>query len=166
MFMTMTDKKLKLTTGQFAIVDSEDFDFLNKFKWYFDEYYVMRSATFSDGINRKVFMHRLLLGLQHGDKRQGDHRNRNRLDYRRQNLRVVGSRENNWNRNPQPGGYSKFKGVSWDKGRKQYVARITSNHKGYFLGWFNDELAAARAYNEAALIYHGEYARLNEVNHV
>lgn len=59
---------------------------------------------------------------------------------------------------------SKFKGVSWAKASKKWMAGIGVNGKTKNLGYFTDEKDAARAYNEAALKYFGEFARLNSID--
>ena len=90
-----------------------------------------------------------------------DHINRNPLDNRRANLRIVTKSQNNMNRSGRRGTSSKYKGVSWSKTINCWRAMISVNKKGIFLGRFDSETEAAKAYDEAAKKYHGEYAYLN-----
>ena len=58
---------------------------------------------------------------------------------------------------------SGFKGVYWHKARKKWRVQITVDGKNMHLGSFDDKKDAAQAYNDAAVQYHGEFAKLNEV---
>ena len=93
---------------------------------------------------------------------QTDHINRNGLDNRKVNLRKCTSAENNCNVEKRTSG-SKYKGVYWYNERKMFRANINVNKKYIFLGYYNTELDAAIAYNNAALKYHGEFACLNKL---
>ena len=103
------------------------------------------------------------------DKRECDHKNRNPLDNRRANIRICTHQENLFNQTKQVsyGGKpcsSKYLGVFWDKEKKKWRASITLNRKGYNLGRFSSELAAAERYNEAAQELFGEFANLNDLS--
>jgi hypothetical protein len=156
-------KKIKLAKGKgCAIVDDEDCIILNKFKWGVSQDGYARRAIFSGGKVKTVYMHRQILGLEHGDKRQADHINGNRLDNRRGNLRVVTNQQNCWNTRKIRGA-SVYKGV-WITGgsrRKPCRACITINGKTKHLGSFATEADAARAYDAAARELFGEFAHLN-----
>ena len=82
------------------------------------------------------------------------------LDNRRCNLRVCTRSQNNMNERPR-GGTSEFKGVSWDNAISKWRPRIKHNGKQCYLGIFTDEIDAALAYDEAARIYFGPFARAN-----
>jgi hypothetical protein len=60
--------------------------------------------------------------------------------------------------------YSRYRGVSFSKRKGKWFATIRHNGKKIWLGYFDDELSAARAYDEAAKKHHGEFARLNFAN--
>lgn len=107
-------------------------------------------------------MHRQVVGISPGDPRFVDHINGNTLDNRRENLRIVSALQNSWNRGKRKG-KSQFKGVSPQRWGSEirYGATIRANGKRVFLGWSAYEEGAARRYDEAALEYFGEYARLN-----
>jgi hypothetical protein len=102
------------------------------------------SATI-DG--RVTTLHRFLLGLKSGDRLLVDHKNRDRLDNRRANLRLGSQAMNAQNRNPL-GGSSKFRGVSWDRARSCWETHAKINGRSYFLGRFDDELEAAETVAE------------------
>jgi hypothetical protein len=91
-------------------------------------------------------MHRELLGLEPGDPLQCDHINRDRLDNRRANLRIVTSAANNTNLGSR-GGTSKYRGVHWNKDRHAWHAQARLNGHARYLGLFPLEDDAARAVN-------------------
>jgi hypothetical protein len=161
-------KKIALTQGQFAIVDDEYFEELNKFSWclYKDHNtcYAKRKLPAIDGKKITLAMHRYILGLT-DSKIFVDHINGNGLDNRRENLRVCTNSENLRNRSKQKNNSSGFKGVSWHKASQKYSAQIKGiniNGKKH-LGLYVCPIQAAKAYNEAAIKYHGEFAQLNEL---
>ena len=91
-----------------------------------------------------------------------DHINQNGLDNRKANLRPATHTQNNCNRKKfSKNTYSKYKGVCWKKKIKKWTAQIGFNNKMIFLGYFHDEVAAAKAYDQAAIKYHREFAALN-----
>jgi len=110
-----TVKKIKLTQGRYALVDDEDFNWLNQWKWCFDRSngYAHRNQ-WVNGKNRKIYMHRIILGNPRGIliKVETDHKNRNKLDNRRKNLRVVTRSENVLNKGLQSNNTSGIPGVT------------------------------------------------------
>jgi hypothetical protein len=89
-------------------------------------------------------MHREILGLEHGDPTEVDHRNGDPLDNRRQNLRVVSRAENAQNV-PARGGTSPFRGVTWDKRKGRWMAQAKLGGRQRFIGYFDDDAEAGRA---------------------
>lgn len=162
-------KKIKLTQGQFALVDDADYDDLNQYKWYAlkehdGNFYAARMSSRREGNRFVIRMSRQILRLKFGDRRQADHRNHNTLDNRRGNLRVCTHQENQRNQKHQKRKTSsQFKGVCWCKRRKKWQTQIYINKKVKFLGYFETEEEAALAYNEGAKKYHGEFAHLNVI---
>ena len=106
-------------------------------------------------------MHRFLIDCP--DDKDVDHINGDTLDNRLCNLRVCTRGQNNMNRVKKPNCSSIYKGVSWQKKIKRWVAKISINNKTVYIGTYTDEKEAARAYNKAAKKHFGEFARLNEV---
>lgn len=131
--------------GLFAIVDNEDYEAVANRRWFVNFYGYVFAAPGS------TFMHRLLLGLEKGDPRQGDHLNRNPLDNRRENLRIATHAQNSQNcatlRSAQ-GFTSRFRGVYWDKRTQRWCARVQLAGAYHWLGRFADELDAAHAAQE------------------
>jgi hypothetical protein len=108
-------------------------------------------------------MHRLIMGLADDDPRQVDHANGDRSDNRRSNLRIATQSQNLGNSRKRAGTTSRYKGVSWHKQNKKWVAYIGVDGSLHHLGCFTSEEAAARAYNRAARAAWGDFACLNDV---
>ncbi len=161
-------KEIQLTQNQVSIVDDEDFDFLNQWKWQamFDPctrgYYARRSKNLGiiDGKRRwKAFpMHRVIMERMLGRKLKSgeivDHINHNTLKNTRNNIRVVSSRQNCQNHTRKTS--SKYPGVSWNKRLKKWEASIKINRKKKHLGFFKNEKKAARVYERACRELVGE----------
>jgi len=156
-------KEIKLTQGQFSIVDDDMFEDLNQFKWHADKdgntFYAKRNAC-NNGKWKKVLMHREILGLIDRNI-HCDHINHNGLDNRKINLRKCSGTQNRRNQIPLSGCSSKYKGVSWRKTYKKWVAIITVDRKRIHLGSFVNEIEAANAYDKAAKVHHKEFAYTN-----
>lgn len=154
-------KKIKLTQNKYALVDNEDYGFLNKFSWRYNssEGYARTNFAVNIGKRKDVGMHRLVINPF--TEYQIDHINGNKLDNRKQNLRVCTQKENIFNRKPLHNKSSKYKGVGFYKRTKQWQARITINGKLIHLGMFSTEKEAALVYNKAAKKFFGKHAWLN-----
>lgn len=112
--------------------------------------------------NKIVYLHRLIANCPDG--MQVDHINGNKMDNRKLNLRICNNQQNNRNTKSRKGSTSQYKGVSWDKSNKKWLAQICiGNRKHKKLGRFISEVEAAKAYNNAASFYFGEYAYLNKL---
>lgn len=150
-------KKIPLTKGKFAIIDDEDYSLVSKYKWYYSHGYAVYK-------NKNIlFMHRLILNTP--KESYTDHINGDKLDNRRCNLRLCSKSQNgaNCKKTQKKKTSSKYKGVCWDKIRKKWKASIKFNYLGINLGYFLNEQDAAKAYNEAAIKYFGEFAKLNKI---
>lgn len=155
-------REIFLNKGHIVLIDEEDFDLVNKYKWYVCKNgYAAGTAEFN-GIKIPTLMHRLILGLTNF-KNQVDHINHNKLDNRRCNLRICNNAENQ--RNVTPSGRSKYLGVAVyyrkNNNRTFITAQIKVGEKKKHLGYFKTEEEAAKVYDNAAKIYHGEFANLN-----
>ena len=162
-------RKLKLHgktgEGKFAIVDIEDFEKLNQFRWYMDKNnYVHRSQHISgSGKNRKkktISLHRYLINPPKG--KIIDHADRNPLNNLKSNLRICTRSQNEAN-SPGRGGTSEYKGVSWDREKLKWLAGIKHQYERIYIGVFKNEIDAAKAYNKKAKELFGEFACLNQV---
>jgi len=153
-------KRIPLTKGFEAIVDDEWYSILSQWNWYYSNGYAMRDIGTRDN-NETIFMHRYI--TMAASVYQVDHINRNRLDNRFENLRVITPEKNYYSRAKQSNNTSGYKGVAFDKSRNKYMATITKGRKQHNLGRFNTAKEAAIAYNAAAQQFFGEYAYLNDV---
>jgi hypothetical protein len=158
-----TFRKIYLDEGIYTIVDPEDYYHLKKFNWYLTgtskKFYAHCNIKIGDIETKTVPMHRMLANAPKG--LLVDHRNSNSLDNRKVNLRPATRSENQHNRQKRKNTSSKFKGVSFNKRLRKWNAYINTAGKRKNLGTFVLEIAAAKAYDEAARLYHGEFARLN-----
>jgi len=154
-------RRIRLTEGKFTIVDPQDFYWLNNFDWCAKEYHGgFHAVRFNNhGDTMILSMHRQIMNQPLG--LLVDHRNRDGLDNRRDNLRLATRSQNNCNTTKRKNTSSRFVGVSFDKRKQRWVAYINYNGKRIFLGYFDSEIEAAKAYDEAAKKYHAEFARLN-----
>lgn len=149
---------IPLTQGQNAIVDTEDYEWLNQSNWYAQWNRLTESFYAQSNIKDiKIIMHRLLLGCGHGE--QGDHKNRNSLDNRKQNLRKCTNSQNKANTRRIKTGKSGFIGVT--RCKRKWKARIGINRKSINLGYFRTPEEAAKKRDKAAIKFHGEFAVLN-----
>ena len=161
-------RRIALSRGLYALIDPERYDDLSQFNWQAHPsnggLYARRAVADSTkrGGQRLVFMHHDVAGPG-----RWDHRNVKPLDNRRDNLRSATNEQNGCNKSKRRSSRctSRYKGVSWHKKHRVWVVRITVAHRTLYIGCFpkEHERMAAEAYNRAALVYHGEFARLNVV---
>lgn len=139
------------------MVSDEDCRVIGHHAWHlncdgYPVHYEMR-----EGKQTAVFMHRLV-GERMGIVGQIDHRDRNKLNCQRTNLRSANVQQNN--RNVDGYGVSGFKGVYPGYGGR-FTSSIRVNNRNKSLGTFKTAIDAAHAYDAAVKLYYGEYAVLN-----
>lgn len=154
-FIPLAGKKNK---GMVTLLDLEDWEHLSLNRWYTD-----RDGYAISGAQRQLRMHRVVLGRALGrtleTNEHVDHVNRDRLDNRRENLRLVTSQQNAFNRTGSGSGY---KGVRYPRGRaKAYYAAVRIDGVRHILGPFYEEILASYAADVLFRIHHGEFAALN-----
>lgn len=166
-------KEIKLTKGHVALVDDEDFEKLNQYKWHAritpNSIYVRTNIKIKHPTRRQksLHMHRLIMNCPEG--MMVDHIDRNGLNNQKHNLRICTRSQNLMNsKKPKEGKTSKYKGVNFIKDQrshnKPWRAEIRLNRKGIVIGTFKTEKEAALAYNKKALELFGEFSRINEVS--
>ncbi len=160
-------KRIPLTQGKESLVDDCDCEYLMQWKWCYARRktggYAARQWTHA---GCETLMHRIV-ARRMGWVRETDHCNQDKLDNRRSNLRPATRQQNTGNCKLRATNHSGFKGVSAYRTNQRWRARITVNNKDQHLGYFPftraGKIAAACAYNEAALKYFGNFACFNKV---
>lgn len=147
-------RRIPLGDGHYALVDANDYEWLTQYLWRYNNGYAIRQEG-----RKTIYMHRQIAQPPAG--MMVDHINRHKVDNRRSNLRVCTRRQNIHNQAAKAGTMSQFKGVERRKGSDKCYARIRVNGKRLWLGTFDDEVEAAKAYDAAAVQYFGEFAHLN-----
>lgn len=146
----MEMKEIQLTQGYITLVDDEDYDWLNQWKWTVikqgNSGYAYRGIRV-DGKNKTVRMHRLIMDAPKG--MDIDHIDGNGLNNQRSNLRIVTRRQNNQNRHDKR--TSIYPGVEWYERDEKWRATIRYKGKKIRLGIFKSEINAFRAYYDAVL---------------
>lgn len=150
-------KAIELNKGRIAIIDDEDFEVIAQYRWWVScGGYACRKVK----MGRKwaqVFMHHWILPRKEGFHH--DHKNGNRLDNRKCNLRYATDVQNACNVSLRKTSKTKLKGVDIYKGK--WRARITINRKTINLGYFTSPHEAHSAYLVKAKELHGEFHRHN-----
>ena len=157
-------KLIELSQGYCAKVDDGDYEMLMSFpKWFAMKHhgniYAKCNITLENGKRTTLKMHRVIMKAK--PNQIVDHRNGDGLDNQKHNLRKTNNQKNSFNRKSHTGSSSKFKGVSYHKIRCRWQANICINYKSIYLGLFDSEIDAAKAYDKAAKMHFGEFARLN-----
>ncbi len=165
-------KEILLTQGYVALVDDEDYERVNQFKWYAlkwkNTFTAVRHKTIlsrpdakETGLPRQklIYMHRFI--MEAPDDKDVDHVNHNGLDNQKHNLRICTTTQNLGNQLPQHGKTSKYKGVYWHGATRKWMARIQYKREQIYLGLFAEEGKAAKAYDSKAKELFGEFAHTN-----
>lgn len=131
----------------FTTIDEQDLSLVDDHLWHLSTAgHAMRRER-RDGVGINIFMHQVILGIPSGIGTiiQVDHKDRDKLNNRRSNLRAVPVGANPQNVGSYKGSTSKYRGVSWDSGEEKWLAQAQINYKKYFLGYHDNELEAAKA---------------------
>ena len=153
-------REIPLTKGRVTLVDDDLYPVLSRFHWSVDGSGYAQRAVKTDRGWRPIRMHRDILGLVGSE--MGDHRNLNKLDNRRENLRRCDARGNVRSRGLNCNNKTGYKGVHFNAARNCYQTYITVDYHHVYLGRYGTAKEGAEAYNEAARKYHGEFAKQNE----
>jgi hypothetical protein len=157
---------LKLTQGKTAIIDESD-EALCVFTWCAhrmgNRYYAHRNCPEKHG--KLISMHRTILecmlsrALLPGE--EVDHIDHDGLNNSRSNLRLVSRSQNNANQRKRRNCSSRFKGVCWNKQHKKWKVEIAFEYRHMYVGCFDDEVDAARAYDRSAKKIFTTFCNLN-----
>ncbi len=146
-------KEIKLTKGKVAIVDDEDYDSLTKWSWHYQSAGYAARRNWPE--NKIILMHREIMATPKG--MDTDHKNKNTLDNRRENLRICTRGQNNQNTDKRKKSKSGYRGVSWLPNKKLWLARAGN----VYAGKYKNIIDAAKAYDKKAKELYGEFAKLN-----
>lgn len=146
--------------GKFTMVDDEDFAKLSASKWQVTGKRASSIQGWGPQEKRTVVLARMVLGSVPPNM-QVDHINGDPFDNRKCNLRVCTQQQNQYNRKKRVNSASGYKGVYALRGR--WTALLKYNGKTLYLGMFDSDIEAAKAYNAKAAESFGQFARLNAV---
>ena len=157
-------KRIPLSQGLYAIVSERDHNYLNRWKWTAwccgNVRYAYRKTSRTRR-QRNVFMHSAVAARKGLSEGRVDHVDGNGLNNCRSNLRCATQSQNGMNRCKPRTNRSGYKGVSQTTHSNRWRARIGAGGKEKQLGTFDTPRQAARAYDNAAAMLHGSFARLN-----
>ena len=159
-----TYRRIYLGEDEWTIVEPADYYRLGNIKWclggHRTKLYAIGGVRNENGKGIEiVYLHREVMNAPKG--RIVDHKNGNSLDNRRANLRLATRSQNCQNSQKRKNTSSRFIGVSFHKLHKKWWAYINFERKRIPLGYFDNEIDAARAYDAAARKYYGEFAKVN-----
>ncbi len=133
---------IPLTRGKFVIVDDEDYDHLNQWKWFYDGRYATRTQERPK--RTSIRMHQIIAKHPGGRKIVTDHINGNKLDNRKKNLRLISQSRNTRNSRYKKSS-SRYRGVAWDKLRKRWKAFAFHGGRIINIGRYDSEIEAVIA---------------------
>lgn len=154
--------QITLKNGAVIQIDEEDYAIVEKHRWYTTKSGSRKKTYACTKINgQKVLIHRIILSAESGQV--VDHINGDGMDNRKVNLRLCTHTQNLWNQKKNKNNRSGYKGVFYSQHHGRWAAEINADRTRHFLGYFEVIEDAARAYNEAAIKYHGHFAELNRI---
>lgn len=152
-------KEIQLKDNVVTLVDDDLYEYLLQFRW---RYSKRTHGGWSIGCmenGKAILMHRLVINAPDGA--YVDHIDGNSLNNTRENLRLCTIAQNAMNRPMQANNKTGYKGVAFSNREQRFRAMIQFNGKRIHIGYFKDAEAAARAYDNAAKKYFGEFAWIN-----
>jgi len=151
---------IKSKHGTFQVkIDTKNWNKVKEYPWHIKwdcKLNKVKAAGFKEYKGKRILLHTMLLGYMMTDHIDGDV-----LNNLESNLRECNKSTNAMNRGKTKNNKSGFKGVCFHKNMNKWLAKINVNNKKFHLGYYSEKIEAARAYNEAAIKYHGEFARIN-----
>lgn len=163
-------KEIQLSRGYIALVDDEDFQRVSELSWHIREqqsryakYAIANVKVNGKWVGKTVLLHRFILNLNDPNVIV-DHIDSNGLNNTKSNLRICSNKENRRNsKKYKPSASSLYKGVHKHgrSGEKCWIATVTNDKKIIYRKAFYEEVDAARAYDDVARKYFGEFANTN-----
>lgn len=148
-----------------VLIDIEDLECIENTKWRVDKYSggVVRTDRLEDGSRKTTLLHRTIMGKYFDIKGKDiDHKNHNRLDNRKANLRICSRLENTANRRHQKNNTSGYIGVHLHSdGNGRWVASASYDKNYYYLGSYSQPEEAAAVRDFFVSVVHGSYAYFN-----
>lgn len=161
-------KEIQLTQGKVALVDDEDYNSVSQLKWYAKKdscnFYAARNIKIN-GKRTTQRMHQFIIGSV-PNSMLIDHIDGDGLNNQRFNFRICTCKQNQMNSKIRKNKNCQFKGVTFSKRDKVFIARITIDKKRKTIGRFDNELEAAIAYDKYASLYFGSFAKTNGLQSV
>lgn len=151
----VTRKKRKFS----FIVDDEDFERVSNELWHLENGYPVCVVIIND-LRKRLKIHQYILGKYCG---VCDHKDRNKLNNQKDNLRICTQKQNSRNRSIQRGNKTGYKGIHLVKRINSYRVMISIDDKTFHVGYRKNIIDAAKLYNDAAIKHYGEFAKLNAI---
>jgi hypothetical protein len=151
-------KQILLTKNKVTIIDDEDFNWLNQWKWFFNSGYARRMKYLGGGAKniklKTIHMSREIMKKHNllNEHLQVDHINRNKLDNRKCNLRMVTCSQNQQNVGLRKDNKSGYKGIYWREKYKRWACQKMTNGKTIFLGHFMNIIDAIKKYKGVQIL--------------
>jgi hypothetical protein len=149
-----------------AKFNTKYYEQIKDYKWHLHGTGYVCANWYDENKQYEMRLHQAIVelsGQKVPDGYEIDHKDGDKLNCLEDNLRICTHAQNNHNRRKNQNSTSGQKGVSWSKQAKKSEGYISVNNKRIHLGYFDDPKDAAKAYNAAAIKYHGEFAQLNEI---
>ena len=150
---------LPIKDGGFTLVDDWIYDIVYKWSWRLSDGYPRTNINI-DGKRYHICLHHFVMGKPLSGW-EVDHKDHNKLNNLKNNLRWCTHQQNNFNRCAYNKAKSVYKGVKWDSTKKRWEVRLSIGPRRMRFGRYRTETEAALAYDAAARKYHGEFAWLN-----
>jgi hypothetical protein len=148
--------------GERFFIDIDDYEIASQYCWRFSEQgYIIANGR--NGENKIVWLHRVVMRIT-DDNTLVDHKDWDKHNNRKSNLRIATKSENNINIRRKRNNTSGYTGVTFNKRCGKYVARISKDNKRIFLGAFSTFEEAVKARHSAELELHGEWSGENNRN--
>ena len=148
-------QQIKTSKDEEIIIDEDEFNNLKQYTWYISNGYVLGKIN-----NKQIRLHRYIMKCDNIIK-VVDHINKNPLDNRKSNLRICTRQQNNCNSTKRKNATSKYHGVYFNKRSKSWNTSCSIDGKFKHIGYFKNEIDAAKAYDNYIKLNGTEFYNLN-----